>query len=68
MSSKNHYFFKGLLLFALFEILYEFSYFLGAGSNDVISLLEFMSEILGFICLIGYFLLGLIEIGKIKEN
>lgn len=70
MNSNNHYYFKGLLLFALFEILYVLTYFTSqsiTGSAGIINLLELASFFLGLMCLMFYFLLGLNEFGK-KEK
>lgn len=33
MDSNNHYFFKGFVLFALFGILYELSYFINSSTT-----------------------------------
>ena len=71
MSSEKHYFFKGLLLFTLFEILFVLSYFTIASINingGVMILLEWLSFLLGVFCLMVYFALGLDDLGKNRDN
>lgn len=70
MKSDNNYLFKGLLLFGIFGLLYEVSYFvnnaLNSNSNGLSTFFAFVSFFLAFICLIGYGILYLDEIYNVK--
>ena len=68
MNSEKNYFFKGLVVFTLFSMLYELSFYVRytveGTSVDLSIILEMVSFFAGLIFTAIYFILGLNEIGN----
>ena len=68
MSSEKNYLFKGLVVFALFIMLYEISFYVRYSvtgtSVDLSTILEMVSLFAGLIFTALYFILGLYELGN----
>ena len=68
MNSEKNYFFKGLVVFALFSMLYELSFYvrysITGTSVDLSTILEMVSFFAGLIFTALYFILGLYELGN----